>query len=202
MDQRGILISLATRSKRFFYKHSIFQLLDVQKYERKVGKYEHDTMMTKIKYAVNSQLIVQFKKLCIVILLPYIVSTLLKEKPASSKLTDLSFMTIVVICPLIEEVVFRGILQNLLKKGQQHLPTQLASASLRVALIGALFACVHLPNGGDYLSKTRAIAQCAAIMLYPNFSSLYEKTGSFVPGLIAHMTNNFICYSICKLRGF
>ena len=201
MKQQGILTSLAITGKQFFYKKSIFSILDTQNYERKVGKYQNEPMMAKIKYAVKSQLLVQGKELCVITGLQYVVAKIVRETPATVKFTDCSFMLMVVVCPLIEEVIFRGILQNVVRKIQQYVPKPLAKAAIRIAITGALFAGAHLMNGGDYLSKTEAITQCAIIMLYPNFSRLYEKTGSLLPVIVAHMANNFVCYSICKLCG-
>lgn len=208
MAQPNILTSLGESGKRFwieqkryFYKDSIFQVFENQKYERQVGKYKNEPMINKITYALNSHLIVQSKALVVGSILPYVVSKLVNEKPATVKFTDCSFLTMVISGPLLEELIFRGILQNSIRKVQQYVPKPLAIASIRIAVTSALFAGMHLLNSGDYLSKSDAITQCAMILLYPSYSTLYEKTGSLIPGIVAHMANNFVVYSICKLIG-
>jgi hypothetical protein len=96
---------------------------------------------------------------------------------------------IVLTAPIIEEVFFRGILQNgahgLQVLSQKILPARmqnnrifkwLTSPSARVLVPNSLFAGVHLLNGGGYLSSGGALMQAGKIFIYPVESILFETT--------------------------
>jgi membrane protease YdiL (CAAX protease family) len=79
---------------------------------------------------------------------------------------------IVLIAPLLEELLFRGLLQNALHR---HLPTW-------AAILGAaaIFGAVHMD-----LHAFPALMAMGAV-----FGLLYYKTGSLRVTIIAHMANN------------
>lgn len=86
--------------------------------------------------------------------------------------TVLLFVAIAGIAPLLEEILFRGLLQNALAK---QLPAW-------GAILGAsaIFGAVHM----DYHAFPALMAMGAV------FGILYHKTGSLRVNIVAHMVNN------------
>lgn len=82
------------------------------------------------------------------------------------------FVAIAGIAPLLEEILFRGIVQNALAK---KLPAWAA-----IAGASAIFGAVHM----DYHAFPALMAMGAV------FGILYHKTGSLRVNIIAHMINN------------
>ena len=84
----------------------------------------------------------------------------------------LTILVIAVVPPIVEETVFRGIIQSGLKK----------SGYMSVILTAALFALYHL-------SPAKTIYQFAAGLI---FSLICLKSGSVVPSLVIHVLNNLL----------
>lgn len=79
---------------------------------------------------------------------------------------------VAIIPAIVEELLFRGLLQNSLKK---HLPPYAA-----ICLAALVFAAMH----GD------PMAAPALFVLGVSFGLLYEKTGSLRVNILMHMLNN------------
>jgi membrane protease YdiL (CAAX protease family) len=91
-------------------------------------------------------------------------------------------LTTVLLAPVAEETVFRGILFQGLRARTGFWPAALAS--------GALFTLAHLGEGGGWLA---AIVITSGIMpLGILFAALVERRGSLVPSVVAHATYNAI----------
>ncbi len=81
----------------------------------------------------------------------------------------------VVWTPVVEEIVFRGILYGTLRRGTGAIPAALASA--------AIFAVAH-----GYGAAGFASALWSGIV----WAVAYEKTRSLLPGMVAHGVNNLM----------
>lgn len=111
------------------------------------------------------------------------------------------FMNIVVIAPLVEEILFRVILQNVIHIAQEFVcqPLQgnriidaLGSSEARILSTNAVFAAAHLANA-EYTGKHSAYTQSTLILLTPGQSITYETHG-FAGSLGEHMSNNALSF--------
>ena len=132
---------------------------------------------------------------------------------ASQDVCEYGFGRIGIIGPFIEEIIFRGILQNSLSSAQKmmrfYMPVCLrgritdwvTSSQARVLAVNGLFGLIHLRNGGGYLSSRAAIRQAITHMIFSQESALYETTDSLIAPFAAHVTNNTLAYFIaCSLK--
>jgi membrane protease YdiL (CAAX protease family) len=86
-----------------------------------------------------------------------------------------SILSVYLISPLVEELVFRGLVQTRLRKAM--------SAFWAVLLSALLFSAVHLMTGSVMtVIFTFAIGLVCALA--------YEKTGSLLPAIVAHIVCN------------
>lgn len=108
-----------------------------------------------------------------------------------------------IMFPVVEEIVFRGIIQNgascFQKIGNYIAPSALkntrafqwlTSPASRILGSNALFALAHLSNSGTAMSLAGAAAQTLKISLHPSFSILHETTGDIIAPIAAHIVNN------------
>jgi len=93
----------------------------------------------------------------------------------------LTIITIIIIAPISEEILFRGYLQTWLKKifGTK---TAIVTASL-------IFALFHFTNGQGYGNIT-IVGSLFIVALY--FGTLFERQKSLISPIIAHMIFNAI----------
>ncbi len=86
-----------------------------------------------------------------------------------------SLLEYVIFAPIFEELAFRGLLFAMLRRRFQFLPAALISA--------AIFALAHGYSPIGFIS-----------VLWSGFlwAWIYERTGSLIPGMIAHATNNLL----------
>lgn len=96
----------------------------------------------------------------------------------------LTFVSLVVLPPIVEEIMVRGFLYSSLKKG---LPTGLA-----VIATSAIFAGAHLPEGGA--AGPLYIAALDTFVLSLVLIYLREKTGSLWASITLHATKNGIAF--------
>lgn len=101
----------------------------------------------------------------------------------SSSLTMVSLLEYVILAPLFEELVFRGLLFAILRRKFRFLPAALISA--------AIFGLAH-----GY-GVVGLISVCWSGVLW---AWIYEKTGSLAPGILAHAINNLlVCLAVMAL---
>lgn len=101
----------------------------------------------------------------------------------SPSLTAISGIEYVVFAPLFEELAFRGILFAILRRKFSFLPAALISAGI--------FAVAH----GYGLIGFASVLWSGLLWAW-----LYEKTGSLLPGILAHAINNLlVCLSVMAL---
>ncbi len=104
----------------------------------------------------------------------------------SSSLTMVSLLEYVILAPLFEELVFRGLLFAILRRKFRFLPAALISASI--------FGLAH-----GY-GLVGLISVCWSGVLW---AWIYEKTGSLAPGILAHAINNLlVCLAVMSLLRF
>lgn len=100
------------------------------------------------------------------------MAKLLASIPRTPVNIALGLFAIAVVAPLIEELLFRGLLQNAL---MHHVPAWAA-----ILLSALFFAVVHM----------QPLAMPALMALGAAFGYIYHKTGSLRMTIILHMINN------------
>ncbi|ALA57471.1 CPBP family intramembrane glutamic endopeptidase [Nitrospira moscoviensis] len=94
-----------------------------------------------------------------------------------------SLLEYVVLAPIFEELAFRGLLYAILRRRLGFLPSALLSAGI--------FALAH----GYGLIGFVSVLWSGLLWAW-----LYERTGSLIPGMIAHATNNLlVCLAVMAL---
>ncbi|NOS81891.1 MAG: CPBP family intramembrane metalloprotease [Nitrospira sp.] len=102
---------------------------------------------------------------------------------ATPSLTVVSLLEYVVFAPLFEELAFRGLLFAILRRKFSFLPAALISAGV--------FGIAHGYGWVGLLSV------CWSGVLW---AWIYEKTGSLLPGILAHAINNLlVCLAVMAL---
>jgi uncharacterized protein len=102
---------------------------------------------------------------------------------ASPSLTAMSLIEYVIFAPVFEELAFRGLLFAILRRKFRFLPAALISASI--------FAIAH----GYGLVGFISVLWSGLLWAW-----MYEKTGSLLPGILAHAINNLlVCLSVMTL---
>ncbi len=102
---------------------------------------------------------------------------------ASPSLTAISLVEDVIFAPAFEEIAFRGLLFAILRRKFRFLPAALISASI--------FAIAH----GYGLVGFTSVLWSGVLWAW-----MYEKTGSLLPGILAHAINNLlVCLAVMAL---
>jgi uncharacterized protein len=102
---------------------------------------------------------------------------------ATPSLTAVSLVEYVVFAPLFEELAFRGLLFAILRRKFRFLPAALISAGI--------FGVAH-----GY-GLVGLVSVCWSGVLW---AWIYEKTGSLLPGILAHAINNLlVCLAVMAL---
>jgi len=102
---------------------------------------------------------------------------------APGSVAAISLLEYVVFAPIFEEIAFRGLLYAILRRRFPFMPAAFMSASL--------FAVAHGYGLIGFVS-----------VLWSGFlwAWIYEKTGSLLPGIIAHTLNNLlVCLAVMAL---
>ncbi|HKY71815.1 MAG TPA: CPBP family intramembrane glutamic endopeptidase [Nitrospira sp.] len=104
----------------------------------------------------------------------------------SNPLTMVSLLEYVILAPLFEELVFRGLLFAILRRKFRFLPAALISA--------LMFGLAH----GYGVVGLMSVCWSGVLWAW-----IYEKTGSLAPGILAHAINNFlVCLAVMALLRF
>lgn len=96
--------------------------------------------------------------------------------------TGLLFLVIVIMAPIVEELIFRGVLFNLLNKNMKTLTAMIISS----LFFGILHSQTFIPT--------------AIIGFLICF--IYQKSGNIRYSILAHMFNNFIAFIMPFISGF
>lgn len=95
-----------------------------------------------------------------------------------------AFMALVVLAPIVEEILVRGLIFTSFRKHISLIWATLATS--------ALFAVAHLPAGGA--EGPLYIAAIDTFVLSIFLCALREKTGSLWAGIYLHAIKNFVAY--------
>ncbi len=102
---------------------------------------------------------------------------------ATPSLTAVSLLEYVIFAPLFEELAFRGLLFAILRRKFRFLPAALISAGI--------FGVAH----GYGLVGLLSVCWSGVLWAW-----IYEKTGSLLPGILAHAINNLlVCLAVMAL---
>lgn len=151
--------------------------------------YFYDSLMGFLTWFISFPLIVAINSLCEFINqlvfkaveVDQVAVKFLKLSASSLTTVIISIAMIIITAPLIEEFLFRGCIQNWLRK---HIGVPFA-----VILTSLIFAFMHYsPSQG--ISNFPLIVSLFSFSLYLGF--LYEKTRSLLAPMILHMTFNGI----------
>ncbi len=96
----------------------------------------------------------------------------------------ITFVSLVVIPPIAEEIMARGFLYSSLKKAMRIIPAAL--------LTSALFAMAHLPMGGD--AGPLYVAAVDTFILSLVLVYLREKTGGLAASMTLHAFKNGVAF--------
>jgi uncharacterized protein len=102
---------------------------------------------------------------------------------ATSPMLATSLVEYVIIAPIFEELAFRGLLFAMLRRRFTFLPAALLSA--------AIFALAHGYSLLGFIS-----------VMWSGFlwAWIYDRTGSLIPGMVAHAVNNLlVCLTVMAL---
>lgn len=95
------------------------------------------------------------------------------------------FFVIGILVPLAEEIVFRGAILRTLLNHQAPTMGRWTAISISALIFGlAHINPVQIPH---------------AFLLGLFLGWLYERTGSIVPGVVAHVVNNTVCFILARL---
>lgn len=203
----------------FYYQDSIFYAAVPENINSRINQESSSSIFKKIILSITTAVANIFKNLSLVFSFAILFKTVVqnnsslysKNQSTHCHLDD--FSKTVIIGPIIEELIFRGIIQQtilpVIQKTIRYItPTEyqqcsylqwINSPSFRVIFANLLFAAVHIKNADSYLDITGALLQVTLIALYPTESILCETTDSLTAPLVAHMTNNFIVWSLLKV---
>lgn len=187
--------------RSLIYENSLFFAINNQAIAKDFQKYKNYSWVQKFKIGAFTAVGTLLSTHLIEISLLFALRGMSSGKEATCELS----MFRVLQCAVLEEILFRGVMQNCLASLQKTAvyvtPQRLqnncvfkwfTSSAARIISISAIFAAVHLSNGGGYLSEKDSFIQAMAIMLLPVEGILHETTGSIVAPIAHHMTYNFL----------
>ncbi len=202
----------------FFYQGSVFEVVNLTENDFRQSRSEvaSSSLLQRvangIPIGVEDQLKAYLPFFLIANLAKVVFKGLKIEELPATKYFD--FFTVVISGPILEEIIFIAVLQNIIYMIQgiakmilpsfikeTRLFTFLTSSSSRIMCIGMLFAWVHRGNAGNLYSSGGALAQVTVIALYPSSSLTYERTGSLITVITAHMIYNYCGFIIPEILG-
>lgn len=200
-------ISTCRKVWNFCTQGTILHALDNQRLEEETEANKKLSLCGKATLGIKYGLKGFFQKIPILILVSNILTKTTNLDDIQKIDIDFSFTESSVIVPILEEIVFRGIVQNIVAVSQRALNwcmpqciktnrvfIWIVSPSCRILVVNLLFAAVHLGNGGGYLTLLGAAVQVISILWSPRYSILHKTTGNIVAPIFAHMTNNAIAH--------
>lgn len=195
--------------QKSFYEQSLFFATNNQAITEKFHQYKDLSWTQKFKIGAikgGENVLIGY---LILMSLRFALSEMPSGKAAT---TEMPSMLEGLVTAVVEEFLFRGVLQNCLAGSQKiaayvtpeclqnnRVFKWLTSPSARIISINAMFAGIHLYNGGGYLSDKASLRQVSRIMLQPIQGILHETTGNIIAPIACHMTNNFLVLSIAKI---
>ena len=180
------------------YEHSIFFALKEQNILNKRELHVNSSIKEKVTYGVKQGA----QGIIIAVALSTMLSGLEGEDDST---TDSPSLKMLVGGAILEELIFRGFIQNSLSLAQKtaqlitpkvlknnKIFKAIQSPCTRIVLTNTLFALLHLSNAQSYLSTSKAIKQVIRIALFAEESILHETTNNIIAPISSHITNNLI----------
>lgn len=197
---------------------SILHALDANRLLQESAKYANSSVLNNAITGIFHGAVGIPKELLISRGLSFLLSASLcklkisKSIPITFDSMARSSKTIVIVAAIVEEICFRGLLQNSISLTQNtfqaYSPEYLSdskqfnwifSPSLKILLVNTIFALSHMSkvdsNPNRRLSK---MIQFLRIVLRPNESILHHTTGNIVAPIFSHIVNNLISVFIEK----
>lgn len=103
----------------------------------------------------------------------------------------IAFITLVVIAPVAEELIFRGWLYGRLRAKSSHAMSNIASMIVSSLLVSVLFGAVHLQWNVGVNVFALSMVLCA----------MREITGTIYAGILTHMIKNGIAFYLLFVLG-
>jgi len=178
--------------KNIMYKQSVFFAANSEAILKEQNKYKDLSWLGKVKvgsiYGVSRAVAILF--IPIVILFSVGGVSNFNTKFNRNELIKLIQEIILcgVVCPIIEELLFRGIIQRIF----QSIP--FLSPAKQVIASSFIFSAIHLINGG-----IGSVVQAFRIFLFPSHDILYKTTSSITAPMICHMSYNTVCVILINL---
>lgn len=219
-----MLIAEVNKSKfpdvsEFFTENTIVHALDNEKIEREREKCQSMTLNDKIAKGAIGGLKVGVRNVPILIAVTAAANHIFKTSVTiGMKLPPIFIAPVLIgggiIFPIFEEVLFRGIGQNLIA-GIQNCAKKiipnciqntkafqwLTSRSCRIISANAIFSLAHLLNAAIIGPATSAIQASCIFFMNPTMSILHETTDDIAAPIAAHVANNTTAFSVAILAG-
>ena len=102
-----------------------------------------------------------------------------------------AFLTLVVVAPIAEEIIFRGWLYGRMREGLLKKVSNKTSTVISIFLVSLLFGIVHLQWNVGVNVFALSLVLCA----------LREVTGTIHAGILLHMLKNGIAFYLLFVMG-
>lgn len=207
-DAKVILNHFVDDIKDFYRAGSVFHIADSDRFDRDHKKILFRNHTERVEKGIRQAIKGAARKFsllwamgAVLSLLPFVPAGSVVRGPTTMlPLVNPGFFSTVIVAPVVEELVFRGGVQNGIDKAQkwakrhfsvasQKTPwfRMLTSRAARVIGTNIPFALANLAVAPLSLSS---ITQVALMFLYPTYSILYETTNDLRFPIGAHIANN------------
>lgn len=103
----------------------------------------------------------------------------------------IAFVTLVIIAPIAEEIIFRGYLYAKLKARFSEKVSEKASIAISIVLVSLLFGLVHMQWNVGVNVFAMSVVLCA----------MREVTGTIHAGILTHMIKNGVAFYLLFVLG-
>lgn len=195
-----------------FSDYTIVHALDNSRLERESEEYKNLSLRSKIALGAYVGATAASKGLFIAAMLSMLVfQNYANESGERFSFRDSFFWEVSTVGPILEEIAYRGIMQNGMRYAQRlaqraaqfektgtlknnRVFQWITSPSARVLASGTFFALTHLPNGGPI---NGLLTQALRILSLPDASILHETTGNIAAPIANHVVNNLFVFLWC-----
>jgi hypothetical protein len=196
--------TLLTEVRDFFKEGSIFQVVNEDRFEANWRKNLFLSPKRRIENGIRQAVRGSLRKFSIQWAINAFVASLdtrawQYHSPERSNL----FMT-AVVAPVVEECLFRGLLQTGIYKAQKWAHNHACSCTKKTKWFRSLTSRPArvlgstIPFALSHLYRTpftaASLTQATLMILYPTYALLYETTGNLKYSIGTHMINNFAAW--------
>lgn len=199
-----------SKLKDIFYGVSIFKALNHDVLAEEAKKNKNLSIIQKIELGLKAGTAGYISTLILSYGLHYATQGI--REGTIAKNNEIQFLTTGILFPILEEIVYRGVLQNsvaLIQETACHILRHISpiemknnkvfqwmtSPSARILAINSIFALAHLGifNNVGIFIYNGSIKQATVIMSTPMESILHETTGDIIATIAAHIAHNTLC---------